>query len=133
MVQDAGGEYDVNLLCEILQLSRSSFYYTLTMTDDLEIREAIERICFEKPRYGYLRSADQLHRAGIQIGEEKIRQLMGEMNLLVKPLRPKVQTTKSGKGKPLYPNLIKGLEITCPNQVWCGDITFIPLSVRCLT
>ncbi len=46
----------------------------------------------------------------------------------MKPLRPKVQTTKSGKGQPLYPNLIKGLEITRINQVWCGDITFIPLS-----
>ena len=53
---------------------------------------------------------------------------MSEMKLSVKPLRPKVQTTKSGKGKPLYLNLIKELEITHPNQVWCGDITFIPLS-----
>ena len=121
-------ECDVSLLCEMLQLSHSSFYYTSTVTDDVKIREALERLCLEKPRYGYRRITNQLHRAGIQIGEEKVRELMGEMNLLVKPLRPKVQTTKSGKGEPLYPNLIKGLEITRINQVWCGDITFIPLS-----
>ena len=53
---------------------------------------------------------------------------MGEMGLLVKRLRPPIHTTKSGKGKPLYPNLIKELEVTHPNQVWCGDITFIPLT-----
>jgi len=112
----------------MLQLSHSSFYYTSKVADDLEIRETIEGLCLEKTRYGYRRITNQLHRAGRKIGEEKVRQLMGEMNLLVKPLRPKVQTTKSGKGEPLYPNLIKGLEITRVNQVWCGDITFIPLS-----
>lgn len=128
VVQEAKAEYGVNLLCEILQLSRSSFYYTSTMTDDLEIRETIERLCLEKSRYGYRRITNQLHRAGIQIGEEKVRELMGEMNLLVKPLLPKIQTTESGKGEPLYPNLIKGLEVIRVNQVWCGDITFIRLS-----
>ena len=94
MVQEARTEYDINLLCEILQLSRSSFYYTSTVTDDLKLRETIERICLEKTRYGYRRVTSQLHRTGKKIGEEKVRQLMGEMNLLVKPLRPKVQTTK---------------------------------------
>ncbi|MBC8393692.1 MAG: IS3 family transposase [Deltaproteobacteria bacterium] len=128
VVQKAKAEYGVELLCEILQLSHSSFYYTSKVADDSEIRETIERLCLEKPRYGYRRITNQLHRAGILVGEEKVRELMGEMNLLVTPLRPKVQTTKSGKGKPLYPNLIKGLEIIRVNQVWCGDITFIPLS-----
>lgn len=53
---------------------------------------------------------------------------MREMELLVRPLRRKIQTTQSKKGQPLYPNLIKDLEITRPNQVWCGDITFIPFA-----
>ena len=53
---------------------------------------------------------------------------MAEMGLSVKRSRRKIQTTQSGEGKPLYPNLIKGLEITRPEQVWCGDITFIPLA-----
>jgi hypothetical protein len=52
------------------------------VTDDLEIRETIERLCLGKPRYGYRRITNQLRRAGIQIGEQKVRELMGEMNLL---------------------------------------------------
>ena len=56
------------------------------------------------------------------------RHLMREMNLLVRPLRRKIQTTQSKKGKSLYLNLIKNLEVVRPNQVWCSDITFIPLS-----
>ena len=125
----AKAEYGVNLLCELLELSHSSFYYTGAVNDDSSLRDMIEQICHKNPRYGYRRVRDQLHRAGKKIGAEKVRCLMNEMNLSVKPLRPKVQTTKSGKGKPLYPNLIKELEITHPNQVWCGDITFIPLSL----
>jgi len=128
LVQQAKAEHDVNLLCEILELSRSSFYYTCTVEDESELRDMIEQICLKNTRYGYRRITDQLHRAGIQVGEEKVRLLMSEMKLSVKPLHPKVQTTKSGKGKPLYPNLIKGLDIIHPNQVWCGAITFIPLS-----
>jgi len=117
----------VGLLCELLFLQRSSFYYTSKAVDDSHLRLAIEEICLKQTRYGYRRVTNRLRRAGISVDKEKVRSLMHEMGLKVRPLRRKIQTTQSKKGKPLYPNLIKDLEITRPNQVWCGDITFIPL------
>ena len=127
-MQQARDEYDVRLLCELLDLSHSSFYYTRTEADNSKLRKTIETACLKNPRYGYRRVTNLLHRAGVEIGLDKVRRLMAEMGLSVQRSRPKIQTTKSGKGKPLYPNLIKGLEITRPEQVWCGDITFIPLA-----
>ena len=118
----------MGLLCELLDLQRSSFYYTSKAVDDSHLRLAIEGICLKQTRYGYRRITDRLNRRGIDVGEETVRHLMREMNLSVRPLRRKIQTTDSKKGKPLYPNLIKELEIVRPNQVWCGDITFIPLA-----
>jgi len=111
-----------------LDLQRSSFYYTSKAVDDSHLRLAIEEICLKQTRYGYRRITDRLNRRGIDVGEETVRHLMREMNLSVRLLRRKIQTTDSKKGKPLYPNLIKELEIVRPNQVWCSDITFIPLS-----
>lgn len=118
----------MGLLCELLDLQRSSFYYTSKAVDDSHLRLAIEEICLKQTRYGYRRITDRLNRRGIDVGEETVRHLMREMNLLVRPLRRKIQTTQSKKGKSLYPNLIKNLEVVRPNQVWCSDITFIPLS-----
>lgn len=127
-MQQASGEYDIRFLCQLLQLPDSSFYYTSTQADDSQLLEGIETICLKNPRYGYRRVTNQLQRGGIEVGLHQVRCLMGQMGLSVTRLRPKVQTTKSGKGKPLYPNLIKDFEVTHPNQVWCGDITFIPLA-----
>ena len=127
-MQQARDEYNVRFLCELLELSHSSLYYTLIEVDDSWLRKTIETICLKKPRYGYRRVTNLLHRAGIEIGLDRVRRLMAEMGLSVKRSRSTIQTTKSGKGKPLYPNLIKYLEITRPEQVWCGDITFVPLA-----
>jgi len=111
VVQLVQAEYGVNFLCELLQLQKSSFYYTSKAGDDSHLRDAIEEICLKQTRYGYRRVTDRLHRAGISVDKEKVRSLMREMGLSVRPLRRKIQTTQSKKGKPLYPNLIKNLEI----------------------
>ena len=111
----------------MLQLPRSSFYYTSQRADDAQLREQIETICLKETRHGQRRVKDALNRQSIPIGREKVGRLIKEMGLSVQPRRRKIQTTNSPKGKPLYPNLIKGLEIVRPNQVVCGDITHIPL------
>jgi len=53
---------------------------------------------------------------------------MGEMNLSVRPRRRRTRTTRSDGSHPKYPNLLKGLEVIRPDQVWCADITYIPLA-----
>ena len=118
----------MSLLCQLLKLQRSRFYYTSVATNDSSLRETIVEICQKQTRYGYRRVTDRLHRRGISVDKEKVRLLMQDMGLSVRQKRRRQQTTVSQKGEPLYPNLIRHLEVTRPNEVWCGDITFVPLA-----
>ena len=69
-----------------------------------------------------------LHREGIIVNKKRVQRLIAELNLQVRPRRKRVITTKSQSGKSPYPNLLKELEVTYPNQVWCADITYLPLA-----
>ena len=128
MVDLAKEEFNIKLLCELLGLARSSFYYTSIAEDDSWLREQIERICLIHHRRGYRLVTNALHREGILVNKKRVQRLMAEMNLQVRPRRKRIITPKSQSGKSPYPNLLKGLDITYPNQVWCADITFVPLA-----
>lgn len=61
----------------------------------------------------------------IKMGRDKLFRLLGENNLLIKPKRRYVTTTNSKHWLRKYPNIIKGIKITGPEQVWVSDITYI--------
>ena len=83
-------------------------------------------ICLEFPRYGYRRVTKQLHREGWIVNHKKVARIMREKNWSCRPLKKKwVSTTNSNHGFPIYPNLIKDLDIDSLNQVWVADITYI--------
>lgn len=128
MVDLAKEEFDTKLMCELLELAHSSFYYTSNAADDSCLRQRIERICLIHHRHGYRRVTDALHRQGIIVNRKRVQRLMQEMGLQVRPRRKRVITTQSQGGKRPYPNLLKGLDIIYPDQVWCADITFVPLA-----
>jgi putative transposase len=65
------------------------------------------------------------HAHGIRAGRERIRRLMRLMG--VRAIYPRPRTSTPGKGHKIYPYLLRDLEISRPNQVWCTDITYIPL------
>ena len=119
-------EYPVRLLCQILDVPPSSFYYRSRREKDLILREEIERIALEFPRYGYRRVTAELRKRGYQVNHKKVLRIMREENLLV-DVKGYLKTTLSNHTLGRYPNLIKGMEILRPNQVWCGDITYILL------
>lgn len=119
-------EFSVSLLCQVVGLSRSSFYYQSEAVDDLELRDALERVALEFPRYGYRRSTVELKRRGWNVNHKRVLRLMREGNLLVEVKRY-CRTTCSEHGYGRYPNLVQGLQITHPDQVWCADITYIRL------
>ena len=126
----ADHEFSVSVLCDVIGLARSSFYYKSQASDDSVLRNDIENICLRYTRYGYRRVLGRLQRKGYRVGHNRVNRLMGEMGLSVQPRRRKVYTTRSNGENPVYPNLLKGLEITHPDQVWAGDITFVPLANR---
>ena len=63
--------------------------------------------------------------ASIKMGRDKLFRLLGEHDLLIKPKRRYVTTTNSKHWLRKYPNIVKGIAITAPEQVWVSDITYI--------
>ncbi len=114
-----------------MKLARSSFYYNPRGKDpeqmraEADVRDKIEAICLEFPRYGYRRVTHQLKHEGCQINHKKVLRLMRESDLLCQVRRKWVKTTDSRHRFPRYSNLIKGMTISHLNQVWLSDITYI--------
>ena len=126
-MRELRGEYPVSLLCSALEVPRSSFYYRAKRGDDEEVIHQILSIACQFPRYGYRRITAELRRRGYRVNHKKVLRLMRKMNILVRQAK-KPRTTIPAEGE--YPNLIKGLQITHPDQVWCGDIAYIRLKDR---
>ncbi len=118
--------YPVQMLCEIVDLPVSTYYYHSHKSDELDLRSALETVAVAYPRYGSRRLTEELKRAGWQINRKHVQRLMQEENLLVQ-VRRYCRTTNSKHGYGCYPNLIKQMQIVRPDQVWCADLTYIRL------
>jgi putative transposase len=126
-------EYPVSLLCEVLEVPRSTVYYEPQgKPGDALLLEATERILMRWPFYGYRRVTAQLKREGYPVGETRVRRLLETLDHSASVGRVRVTTTDSRHGEPRFPNLIKNLDITVPNQVWVADITYIRFGRRFL-
>ena len=114
-------------------LSRSSFYYRPEshsperMEAEADLRDKIEAICLEFPRYGYRRVTHELKHRDLPVNHKKVLRIMRESDLLCRVRRWRVRTTDSRHRFPRYPNLVKGMVISRLNQVWLSDITYIRL------
>ena len=114
-----------------MELSRSSYYHREKRCDpaplaaEADLRDRIEAICLEFPRYGYRRVKHQLRREGQLVNHKKVLRIMRDSDLLCRVKRRWVRTTESRHGFTRYPNLIKGLTVSGLNQVWLADITYI--------
>jgi len=115
-------------------LSASGYYYRPKREPaeqarrDTDLRDRIEAIQADFPRYGYRRLHRQLERAGVTVNEKRIRRVMRAYGLLPEIKRAYAQTTDSGHGYGVYPNLARDAEVNGPNQVWAADITYIRIA-----
>lgn len=116
----------VRRLCRLLDVAPSSFYYREEPADDRVLRDLIERIALEFPRYGYRRMTAELRRRGSGVNHKRVLRLMREDNLLVQ-VRRYCRTTDSAHTYGRFPNLVRGLAVERLNQVWCADITYVRL------
>ena len=116
----------VRRLCRLLEVAPSSYYYQDESVDERELRDHIERIALEFPRYGYRRMTAELRRRGSVVNPKRVLRLMREDNLLVQ-VRRFCRTTNSAHDYGRFPNLVRGLAIARLNQVWCADITYVRL------
>ena len=113
--------------CEILSISRSSFYYAPKgeSAENLALMRRIDELFLKYPFYGSRQMVHQLRREGLCVGRHRVRRLMRLMGLEAIYQAPKTSTPHPAHR--IYPYLLKGLAIDRPNQVWCADITYIPV------
>lgn len=113
--------------CDILSISRSSFYYVPKgeSAENLALMRRIDELFLKYPFYGSRQMARQLRREGIVAGRHRVRRLMRLMGLEAIYQAPK--TSQPHPEHRVYPYRLKGLTIERPDHVWCADITYIPV------
>lgn len=122
--------YPVKKVCELLGCPRSSYYYEPKEKAEAGLIAAIETVMMKWPRYGYRRIQAQLAREGVIVGERVVRRLLKGLGGSYQVGRVRVNTTDSNHQHWRYPNQIKGISVTHPDQLWVGDITYIRLGTR---
>ena len=110
-------------LARQLGVSRSALYYRLKMpTKDLALKAEIENVMVKHRAYGHKRIAIDL-----KINKKRIKRVMKLFGLKVKRKRKKPRKTNDfGQAPAAIPNLILGLAISAPHQVWAKDFTYLP-------
>lgn len=125
------GTADTNLTieqqCKLIELSRSTFYYSSTgvSAEDLEIMRKMDEKYLEDPTRGTRRYSAELSAEGYKLGRDRVRTLMILMG--ISAIYPKPRTTVIDKAKYKYPYLLRNLVINRNNQVWEIDISYIPM------
>jgi len=115
--------------CQAAGLAHSSYYYRGRRRQESRLLSDLQQEAGEHPTYGSRRLTHQLRRTPhrYRINRKCVQRLMRQ-NGLLRPVKPaKCCTTNSQHPYPRYPNLVTGLEIKRPEQVWVGDITYIRL------
>ncbi len=113
--------------CRLLSISRSSFYYAPKgeSPSSLALMRRIDELFLKYPFYGSRQMARRLRREGVYVGRHRVRRLMRLMGLEAIYQAPR--TSAPHPEHRIYPYLLRGLAIDRPNQVWCADITYIPV------
>ncbi|WP_394698979.1 IS3 family transposase [uncultured Cohaesibacter sp.] len=113
--------------CKLLSLSRSGLYYQPVgeSAENLRFMEIIDKQFLETPWYGSRQMARYMKRQGYKCGRHRVRRLMRLMRLV--PIYREPNTSKKHPAHKIWPYLLKDVSIERPNQVWCVDITYIPM------
>ena len=113
--------------CELLGLHRSNVYYhpVPASEEDLRLMRLIDEEYLKHPHLGSRGMVSHLKLQGEVVNRKRMQRIMRSMGL--KSLAPGPQTSRREPRHPVYPYLLRGLEINRPNQVWACDITFVPM------
>ena len=127
LVDRDNGVVSIRRQCELLGVARSGVYRSPAAADDndLVLMRRIDELFTTWPFLGSRRMTTLLRAEGLAVNRKRIRRLMREMGIAA--LGPRPRTTKPALGHKIYPYLLRGLAIERPNQVWCADITYIPI------
>ena len=128
MIRPDHSSLSVARQCGLLSISRSSYYHRPVgeSAGNLALMTEIDRQFLETPFYGVRQMRWHLRARGHRVNVKRVRRLMRLMGLM--PIYRKPRTSVPAPGHKIYPYLLRGVMIDRPNQVWCADITYIPLA-----
>ena len=127
MVEPNHQKLSITRQCELVDISRSSWYYGVLgeSSENLELMRIIDEQFMEEPSWGSRQMARHLRRKGYWVNRKRVKRLMQKMGLMA--IYQKPNTSKPHPEHKIYPYLLRGVEITKPNHVWCADVTYIPM------
>ena len=125
---ERGGELSIRRQCALLGINRSAVYYTPReeRAENLALMRRMDELSLQYPFYGSRQMARHLGREGVSVGRRRVRRLMRLMGLEAVYRKPR--TSAAQPGHRIYPYLLRELTIERPDQVWCADITYIPVT-----
>jgi putative transposase len=127
MIAPGNARLSIVRQCELLLVNRSGFYRRPVgeTAETLALMRLIDAQFLETPWSGARQMARHLRRDGHAVGRKRMRRLMALMGLA--PIYQRPRTTIPHPEHRIWPYLLRGLAIARPNQVWCADITYIPM------
>ena len=128
MVEKSHPSLSVRTQCKLLSVSRSSLDYEPVpeSSGDLHIKRIIDEVYMRDPCLGSRRLVTILERDFAQkVNRKRLQRLRREMGLEAIWCRPRTSIPDASHRK--YPYLLRGLAVTRPDQVWCADITYVPM------
>jgi len=113
--------------CDLLSVGRTTLYYHSKGESELNLTlmKMIDEQFLETPYYGARQMVRYLRRKSYNVGRKRVRRLMKKMGLHAIYQEPR--TTIPHPEHTIYPYLLRNMTIDQPNQVWCTDITYIPM------
>ena len=113
--------------CKLLDISRSNYYYKSSGESDynLLLMRIIDEEYLKYPFFGSRQMMRHLRNNGHIISRKRVRRLMKKMG--IRAIYQKPRTSIANKDHKIYPYLLRDLRIDRANQVWCSDITYIPI------
>lgn len=114
--------------CELLDVARSSVDYqpVAESEEDRRIKRTLDEIYLIDPCLGSRRLATILERDyGLNVNRKRVQRLRREMGLEAIWCKPRTSIPEEAHRK--YPYLLRKLPVTRPDQVWCADITYVPM------
>jgi transposase InsO family protein len=118
-------------MCGAAGVSRAGYYRFINRVEEskeeMELRDAIQKIAIERPMYGYRRITAELCRTGTVVNHKRVLRITRQDNLLCLRRSSFVCTTNSNHQLPVYPNLAGTMSVGRVGQLWVADITYIRL------
>jgi len=128
MIKVGNKKLTISKQCQLLNLSRSDYYYEYRGESklNLALMNRIDEIYTDHPTWGSRKIRDYLRNEGHRINRKRLQRLMRKMGIAV--IYPRKKLSTPHPDHKIYPYLLRGLDISYQNQVWCTDITYIRLN-----